>query len=116
MVTIMHLDEKPFNDFENGNKTREYRIFDEKRRQLQLGDTIEFIKRPDMIKKLRMEIVGLLIYKDFYTMYEDFFEQEFKERYKNVQEVVDDTFNDFYTKEEEQENGVIAIKVKKINN
>lgn len=42
----MKLNEEPFDMMKSGIKDIEYRLNDEKRRQIQIGDTITFYKRP----------------------------------------------------------------------
>ena len=42
MVHEMKLYEENFLDLKNGNKKREYRLYDEKRRLIKIGDTIKF--------------------------------------------------------------------------
>ena len=42
MIHNMKLNEKPFNNIKNGTKTVEYRLFDEKRKLLNVGDNIVF--------------------------------------------------------------------------
>ena len=111
----MKLLAEVFEDLKLNNKKREYRLYDEKRRLMKLGDEIEFSKLPNLDETILTKIVGLSIYADFYNMYEDYFESDFKDSYNSVQDVVDDTYNGYYTKEEEAKYGVIAIKIKKIN-
>lgn len=52
----MRLNEEPFNMIANNMKDIEYRLNDEKRQQIQIGDTITFYKRP-----LEKEIMKVLV-------------------------------------------------------
>ncbi len=52
MQHSMKLLPAPFEKIESGQKTIEIRLFDEKRQELQIGDTIEFSKLPDLNEKL----------------------------------------------------------------
>lgn len=42
MLHKMKLQEDPFKRIKNGTKTVEFRLYDEKRQSIQIGDEIEF--------------------------------------------------------------------------
>ena len=44
MLHKMKLNKSPFERIKNGTKTIEFRLFDEKRQQIKVGDKIEFSK------------------------------------------------------------------------
>lgn len=50
---------KPFERIKNGTKTVEYRLYDEKRQQIKIGDKIEFSKLPDLQEKLLVDVIEL---------------------------------------------------------
>ena len=58
----MSLQPKYFDFIKDGTKRIELRLYDEKRRSIQLGDIIEFAKSDD--EKFKAEVVGLL-FEDF---------------------------------------------------
>ena len=58
MRHTMKLKEDPFERMKNGTKTIEFRLYDEKRRKIKVGDEIEFFKLP----KLQERILELKIY------------------------------------------------------
>ena len=55
----MKLLEDPFMRILNGSKEVEFRLYDEKRRKIRVGDTIEFSKLPDLQEKMTVEVVDL---------------------------------------------------------
>ena len=57
MVHQMKLLESPFERIKNGTKTIEFRLFDEKRKQIKIGDQIEFSKLPDLKEKLLVDVI-----------------------------------------------------------
>ena len=59
MLHKMKLNESPFEKIKNGTKTVEFRLFDEKRKTIKVGDQIEFSKLPDMQEKLLVDVVEL---------------------------------------------------------
>ena len=66
----MNLQPKYFDFIKDGTKRIELRLYDEKRRSIQLGDIIEFAKSDD--EKFKAEVVGLLRYNSFAELFEDF--------------------------------------------
>ena len=46
MLYKMKLNESPFERIKNGTKTIEFRLYDEKRQQVKVGDQIEFSTCP----------------------------------------------------------------------
>ena len=108
MVYQMKLLERPFQAIKDGSKTVEYRLYDEKRRKLKIGDEIEFSKLPDLQEKIMVEILDLYPEKNFKTLFEKCMDsqQEIEEHMKTIYSI--------YSKEEEEKYGVLGIKIKKI--
>ena len=108
----MRLHEEPFNMIKENVKNIEYRLNDEKRKQIKIGDTITFYKRPLNEEQIKVLVTDLKCYKDLLEMYTATFDKDFKDRYKNPQAVVDDT--PYYTDDEVKRYGSLAIYFKKI--
>lgn len=110
----MRLNEEPFDMIANDIKDIEYRLNDEKRKQIQIGDTITFYKRPLEKEIIKVLVTDLKYYKTLLEMYSATFEKDFKDRYDSPQAVVDDTT--YYTNDEVEKYGCVAIYFKKLNN
>ena len=104
-----HLDEDVFVVVKNGIKNVEVRVYDEKRRKMKIGDEIIFLKRPLEEEKIVTRIVDLKVFKDF---------NELVSKY-NIERLYLDTFSKeefinllgrFYSKEEQDKFGVVAIE------
>ena len=110
---VIHLDEDIFEVVKNGTKTVEVRLFDEKRRGLKVGDKITFLKRPDDIEKIEAVIQELTCYTNFKELVENY---TMKELYKDgyTKEEFLDILKRFYSDEEINKYGTVAIKFKKI--
>jgi len=108
----MHLHKEPFEMIDSGIKTIEYRVNDEKRQKMNIGDTITFYKRPLEIETIIVTITILLYYKDLLSMYTATFDKDFKDRYISPQAVVDDT--PYYSDDEIKKYGCVAVHFKKI--
>lgn len=51
------MNDSPFERIKNGTKTIEFRLYDEKRKQIKVGDKIEFSKPPDLQEKLIVDVL-----------------------------------------------------------
>ena len=68
----MKLQPEYYNFILNGTKRIEIRLFDEKRQQIKIGDTIKFLKEPDLNESFNAKVTGLLRYNSFEDMFKDF--------------------------------------------
>jgi len=109
----MHLNEKSFNKIKNNEKKIEYRVNDEKRKKIKIGDTITFYLIPEDKEFIKTKIIDLKYYDNLFDMYSDSFNHYFYKYYDSVQEVVDDT--DCYTEDEIKKYGCVAIHFEKID-
>lgn len=113
MEMIIHLDSDVFETVDKGFKNVEGRVNDEKRRKLSIGDKLIFLKRPDEIEKIEAIVEDLVYYKDFnemikdYSMKEIYLDEYSKDYYLEL-------IKRFYSDEEINKYGVVAIKFKKI--
>ena len=108
MLHKMKLQEDPFERIKNGIKTVEFRLYDEKRKQIKIGDQIEFSKLPDMNEKLVVEVLDLYREKSFEILFRKLFTDE-----KEIVEKVTRMYR-FYSQEEQDKYGVLGIKIKTI--
>ena len=111
MRHVMRLHEEPFEMIKNDLKTIEYRLNDEKRKKIKIGDTIIFNKRPLENEYIKVIVEDLKYYKDLLDMYSATFERDFKSKYSTPQDVVDDT--PYYTEDEVKTHGCVAIYFRK---
>ena len=105
MIHKMKLQESPFERIKNGTKTVEFRLYDEKRSKIKIGDQIEFAKLPDLQETILVDVL------DLYR--EDTFENLFKKLFTDEDEIKRKTTSmyQYYSPEEEQQYGVLGIKI-----
>ena len=105
MLHKMKLKEKPFENIKNGSKTVEFRLYDEKRKLINIGDQIEFSKLPELEEKILVDVLDL--YRD------ESFEKLFRKLIKDEEEIQRKTkaMREFYSSEEEEKYGVVGIKI-----
>ena len=107
MLHKMKLQEDPFERIKNGTKTVEFRLYDEKRRTIQIGDEIEFSKLPELQEKLLVKVIDLYKEESFEKLFKKVFVGEDKE--KIIEKAK--SMNRVYTPEQEKEYGVVGIKI-----
>lgn len=104
MLHKMKLKESPFERIKNRTKTIEFRLYDEKRKQIKIGDKIEFSKLPELEEKIVVEVLDL--YRD--VSFEELFKKVFTDKEKIERKT--QSMLQFYTNEQEKEYGVVGIK------
>lgn len=107
----MNLQPKYFDFIKDGTKRIELRLYDEKRRSIQLGDIIEFAKSEN--EKFKAEVIGLLRYNSFADLFEDFDISILADSSMTKQELLE-VLGEFYSEEKQAEFGVIGIRIKLI--
>lgn len=108
MEMKFHLHSDVFDIVKNGKKDIEVRLNDEKRRCLNVGDTLIFLRRPDDLEEIKAKVVDLNYYDNFdelvnhYDMERLYLSNYSKEDYLKEMER-------FYTLDEQKKYGVVAI-------
>lgn len=69
MTHAMRLSPGPFERMRSGQKTIELRLYDEKRRRLYAGDTIEFICTDGSGARLTAAVRALHVFDSFAALY-----------------------------------------------
>lgn len=104
----MKLTKIPFDQIVSGKKTIESRLYDEKRQQVEVGDTITFTLIDDPNRSITKKV------KDLYQV--DSFEELFKilpasEFGGESTEDLLVSIRAYYSEEDEKKNGVIGIRI-----
>ena len=69
MTHTLNLHPQPFALIASGHKTIELRLYDEKRSQIQVGDTLVFTHSDDSTKTLTTTVTALHRFPDFAALY-----------------------------------------------
>jgi len=110
MLHEMNLNETSFRNIQEGLKTLELRIYDEKRKKIELGDIIRFNKLPEALEYVDVKVTGLLKYTNFKELFKDI---DFKLTGNTLS--LEDTLKEIYlnnSKAKEEIYGVLGIKIK----
>ena len=108
----IHLDEDVFKVVKYGTKNVEVRVNDEKRRKLKIGDRITFLKRPDDKESISAIVEDLVYYKDFNDLVKDYNMEELYLKEYSKEDFLT-LLKRFYSDDEINKYGVVAIKFKK---
>ena len=103
----MHLKEPYFSYIKGGTKRIELRLFDEKRRRIDLGDLIEFSGSND--KSIQVRVVGLLHYDSFVDLCKDFDIAILADKAITKDDLIA-TLDEFYSPEQQAQSGIIGIR------
>lgn len=109
----MNLQDTYYKYIDNGTKRIELRVNDEKRRKIKIGDTITFTNLTTN-EKLLVRVVDLLYYDNFEKLIDDNDIAVLADKSITKEELLN-ILSEFYTKEEQEEYGVVGIKIEKIS-
>ena len=107
----MNLHDEPFKLIQNGSKTIEMRLNDEKRQLLNIDDTIEFTNRVTL-EKIETKIINLYYYDSFKELYKNF--DKVSIGYKDDEEAKPEDMEMYYSKEDIEKYGVVAIEIRRV--
>lgn len=115
-VHEMKLNSNAFDRMKNKIKIREYRVNDEKRRKVKRGDIITFRRLPDLDENLRVIVTKVETFSDFKNATSLNFKEDFSDRYKNVDELVESFYTrGYYKKEEVEKYGTVVFTIERID-
>ncbi|MEG2232588.1 MAG: ASCH domain-containing protein [Bacilli bacterium] len=109
----MKLQPVYYNYILNGTKRIEIRLFDEKRQEIKIGDSIKFLKEPELNENFNAKVVGLLRYNSFEEMFKDFDISILSDKSMTKEELIA-VLEQFYTREKQHKYGVLGIRIKLI--
>ena len=105
----LRLHAKYFDLIKQGTKTIEMRLFDEKRREYQIGDILIFKKRPEETEVIKTRIINLHKVNSFQDLYNMF--DKVKLGYEENEIANPNDMQQFYPVEEQQKYGVVGIEI-----
>ncbi len=114
MTHKMRLNPQPFEMIKNGKKTVELRLYDEKRRLLQIGDEIEFISTDDDAERILCRVRQLHRFDSFKELYESIPLLRCGYTEDNISSASYTDMEKYYTVEEQSKYGVVGIEIKVI--
>lgn len=110
MIHEMKLCPKPFAAIREGRKTLELRLYDEKRQKIRVGDTLRFTEA-ESGEALTAKVVALHRFPSFASLYEALPLDRCGYREDEIATACPEDMLTYYTKEEEETYGVVAIEI-----
>lgn len=110
----LKLDEKYYNYILHGSKRIELRLNDEKRKLINIGDTLVFYKQPLLEESFKTKIVDLLYFDSFTEAISNIPFELIADINDSKENLLND-LNRIYSKEKQQAYGVIGIKIELLN-
>lgn len=107
----MKLNAQPFESILSGTKRFEIRLFDEKRQQVAVGDTITLTRVPQGTGSLLVEVVGLRRFDTFGELYQALPLTDIDCDGWTLDELLWSTYQ-IYSREQEQKHGALAIEIR----
>ena len=108
----MKLDHDAFVKVENGSKTVEMRLNDEKRRRIAVGDVIRFEDGSDEGEIIHVEVVGKRVFRSFGELYASLPLGSLGYGDEELSAASPDDMLKYYTEEEQIKNGVVGIEIR----
>lgn len=112
MKHLMKVQLKYYEAIKDGIKQIELRLYDEKRKEIKLGDTIEILKEPDLKERILVKVIGLLHYESFPMLLRDFDSSILAGSTVSKEELLRD-LEVYYPKEKQAKFGVLGIRFTK---
>lgn len=103
----LQLATEPFNAIVSGQKTVESRLYDTKRQTIQIGDILLFTNRENTEQTVKVVVIGLLRYETFNELFSHNSPSKFG---GPTVEWLQNQINEFYSIDEQKENGVVGIE------
>lgn len=113
MEHTLKLQPKYFDYINQGTKRIELRLYDEKRKSINIGDTIIFQKEPELTMEMKVKVIGLLRYNSFEDLFNDFDISIMADKSMTKKELLN-VLEEFYTPEKQAQYGVLGIRIEKL--
>ncbi len=112
MTHEMNLHDGPFDMIKSGKKIYELRLYDEKRRNIKVGDEIIFTRSRGGEDSMRTMVVGLHLFDSFAHLYASLPLLECGYTEEDVHTADPSDMDIYYSKERQAAYGVVAIEIK----
>ena len=108
MTHKMKLQNNPFCKIKEGSKDIEMRLYDKKRKLIKIGDLIEFTNVITE-EKINVKVIKLYLFDTFRELYNSF--NKVRLGYKEDEFAEPKDMEQYYSKEEIKQNGVVGIEI-----
>ena len=114
MIHFMRLKAQPYELIENGHKTIELRLYDEKRKFIAVGDKIVFSRMDVPERTMAVTVKALHIFKSFDELYAKLPLEKCGYLPEEIAAAKPSDMEAYYSAEEQKQYGVVGIEIQKI--
>lgn len=107
----MKLNPEPYKKIRQGKKTIELRLYDEKRRRIEVGDIIEFANIENKEFSVKARVLALHIFPSFKALYENLPLDKCGYTEDNIHLASYHDMEKFYSLENQKKYGVVGIEL-----
>ena len=111
MIHTLNLNPSPFERIACGRKTIELRLWDEKRSQIRVGDTLVFVHTEDNSKTLTATVLALHRFPDFGALYAALPLDRCGYLPEEMTTASPEDMNLYYSAERQAQYGVVGIEI-----
>lgn len=111
MIHYMNLHARPFDNIQSGLKTIELRLYDEKRRLIEVGDTIVFTHSDDASQTCTATVTALHRFPDFASLYAALPLDRCGYLPEELATASPEDMNVYYSAEKQANYGVVGIEI-----
>ncbi len=108
---IMNLTPVPFKKIKDGQKTIELRLYDDKRKDISIGDTIVFINTDNKNDTVSVIVKNLFVFKTFDELYKNLPLLKCGYTEDSLHKASPDDMEKYYSKEKQRQYGVVGIEI-----
>ena len=112
MLHHMQLNAEPFAMIQNGSKTIELRLYDEKRQSVQAGDYIAFTQTECPSETIQTRVIALHRFDRFAALYENLPLLQCGYTAENVSGASPADMEQYYSREKQAQYGVVGIELR----
>lgn len=111
MVHEMRLHSRPFALIASGQKTIELRLYDDKRKAIQIGDQIRFADSADPDRQMVVTVKNLYIFDSFETLYQKLPLEKCGYLSRDLPSASPEDMQQYYPLEMQKNYGVVGIEI-----
>lgn len=112
---IMQLRPAPLRKIKEGKKTIELRLYDEKRKDISIGDIIKFINTDDTDEVITVCVKNLYVFDSFAELYKKLPLLQCGYTENTVTDAKPSDMEKYYSIEEQKKYGVLGIEISRPN-
>lgn len=113
-VFYMKIRDKFIDEIYKGTKKHEYRLNNEERRKIKIGDTIVLVSNQNKNKFVKVTVTSIETFENWNGALDSHWEEDFKNLFSKKEEALHECYK-FYSKTEVDTYGIVVFGIQKLN-